>query len=974
MTLRRFILAITVALAATCAHASFISMQSDPSVFIEDNKVLAVIRLTNLGDEPAYDLSVRAACKGQEGLSETVANIQPDGSVTLNADMGSPPSPGGIYTVVFTIYYKDSGGTSYSALNSIPLVTDLDAPPRYAVKVTAENVALDRRGTIDAQIEVMDSVEDHTLSLFLPAEIRCREKVTSIKQGASSASFTIRNKTANPGSTYLAIIVSDYTKQGTHISKATPMNIKVTSAAPASQSVGLISLLIALVAVAVALQVRPLRQRIRIDKRCIGYLEVGIVIATLCVLEIFLISNLQPKYLFMDTTTVGGDTPAHNYIASHLRDSLLGKGQIVSWAGGWWCGFPMFQFYFSLPYICMVLLDLLLPFNIAFKLVSIAGIMLLPVAAWTACRVMRLPKPIPLVAALLTIPILFDHSHTMWGVNIYSTLAGMISNSMSFPLMLLFLASIWRDAEDQRFRITTVLLLTAVLASHFFTSIVGLLTAAIIPFLRPRKDMPKVLLILGGEVALAVTLMSWWLVPLIFKLEYTADFGTNWPDIEFFKQLPGCVRALSPCLIPAAVMLFLRKTRVVIIFLWMLLIAVLLFFFGFAISSVFVNVRLWPFIVCSIIMLEAIGLGYMLSILPFSRAAIIPLAAVILMFAIDSPNHVPGWAKWNFEGLESKSNYGVFEKLVLPLRDTPGRLANDLCDENNMLGSSRIFELAPHLAGKPVLEGGILSSAAGSMFSYYIQGETSRNCAGFPSNVKPTSFNITNATKHLELFNVKHFIARWETTRHAMHEHKDWRFVGQEDAWELFELMSHDGSYVFTPAFMPVAIEMDPEVMDWKTAGLEWIYNIASVDNHFVILPHGTDTPHGMTTIDASSYLSTMKDRTYASISALEPKALPEAKIVVRRYTDSAIEFTTTEPGIPHIIKTTWYPNWKSENGETIFMVTPCFMMIIPEDTNVSIRYGRTSSDTAGLALSTVSLILLLAISSRSLLNKRRTS
>jgi hypothetical protein len=974
MQWKQFILAIFMIFSATLAHASFISIQSDPSVFIDQGEATAALEITNLGDAPAYSVFMTATCRSQEGSSEKVDKIQPGGSVRLKAPLGAPPAPDGIHTVVFTIHYKDSAGTRYSALHSLPLVTDLESPPKQPVRVTVENVTLDKRGTIHAEIDSPKEIENHTLSLFLPNEIRSSQKIIDMEKGSTSASFEIRNLTANQGSTYLAIIVSDYIQNGTHISKATPLNIKVASSSLATLSPALILLLVALIAASAAMQLKPFRRVMRLDEGSLRYLDIAILLATLCVIEVFILTNLQPKYLFMNTTTVGGDTPAHNYIASHLRDSLLGEGKIVSWAGGWWCGFPMLQFYFSLPYLCIVLLSLLLPFNIAFKLISVAGILALPIAAWGAGQTMRLPRPIPLLAALFTVPILFDNSHTMWGVNIYSTLAGMISNSMSFPLMLLFLASAWRDVEDQRFRARTVLLLVSVLASHFFTSIVGLLTVSIIPFLRPRRDMPKAMMILGSEIALGLLLMSWWLVPLIMKIEYTADFGANWNDIVFFKQLPGCAKALSPFLIPAAALLLLKRTRVVIIFSWMLLIAVVLFFFGFTISNVFVNVRLWPFIVYSVIMLEAIGLGYMLSLLPCSRIAAIPVTALILLFAIDAPNHVPEWTKWNFEGLESKDNYAVFEKLVLPLEGTPGRLANDLCDENNMLGSSRIFELAPHLTGKPILEGGIVSSAAGAMFSYYIQGETSQTSAGFPTNVMPTSFNITNATKHLELFNVKHFIARWETTRKAMHEHKDWRFVGREQEWELFELMSHDGTPVFVPPYMPIALHTRAGVMDWKTAGLEWIYNIASFSNHFVIVPELDSLPKGMQSISAKDYLAMMKAKDPGLISELQPKKLPTADISIVEHSDSAIEFSTSQPGIPHIIKSTWYPNWKSTGGERIYMVTPCFMMITPSSSKVRIVYGRTGSDIAGIILTLAGLTFLLALSARSLLNGRRTS
>ncbi len=72
----------------------------------------------------------------------------------------------------------------------------------------------------------------------------------------------------------------------------------------------------------------------------------------------------------------------------------------------------------------------------------------------------------------------------------------------------------------------------------------------------------------------------------------------------------------------------------------------------------------------------------------------------------------------------------------------------------------RVFEAAPHLIGKPVLEGGLVNSAAGSMFAYYLQSESSLQSAGAPEIVRPASFNPRRADLHFRLFNVSHFMAR----------------------------------------------------------------------------------------------------------------------------------------------------------------------------------------------------------------------
>jgi len=68
------------------------------------------------------------------------------------------------------------------------------------------------------------------------------------------------------------------------------------------------------------------------------------------------------------------------------------------------------------------------------------------------------------------------------------------------------------------------------------------------------------------------------------------------------------------------------------------------------------------------------------------------------------------WASWNYGGLETKDSWPTFRALVMPLKGTPGRLANDLSPDNERFGSSRIFELVPSLIGKPILEGGLVKA------------------------------------------------------------------------------------------------------------------------------------------------------------------------------------------------------------------------------------------------------------------------
>lgn len=565
-------------------------------------------------------------------------------------------------------------------------------------------------------------------------------------------------------------------------------------------------------------------------------LDLGILAALLA----FTFLHLPPHLLLLDTMTVGGDTPAHNYLASHLREQLFQHGRLVSWAPGWWAGFPMFQYYFCLPYLLMALLSLALPFNIAFKCISVLGVFILPGCAYTAARLLRLPRPTPILLAIAMLPFLFVRTHVMWGVNLYSTLAGMIANSISFPIMLLTIGSVYRDAVDGRPRLRSAFLAALLLSSHFFTSIMAAVTLAPLPLLLPRTTRRAALLGMLPTAILAGLLMAWWLLPLVVTQEWSVDFGNNW-RLPLTDTLPRYALWLMPFALTALGLAWRSACRPAVWLLgWMFAAAGALYFWGYGLTPVFVDVRLWPFIFFALMALAAVGAGLLADARP--GRGILPLAVLSLaLLAIteqergvrDGKSPVRTWAEFNFGGLERRPGYPVFRDLILPLDGTPGRLANDLAEANNAMGSSRILEAVPHLIDKPILEGGLVNSGLSSYFAYSIQCEMSESCSGYPTIVNPSTFDVAHGTRHLELFNVKHFLARWPTVQDALRVSPDWKFLRESSGWQLFELTTHDGHVVTVPRFWPLAVTTD----HWKEQALEWFYTIDLVDQPIVFSP-----------------------------------------------------------------------------------------------------------------------------------------
>src|SRR5919199_455351 len=176
-------------------------------------------------------------------------------------------------------------------------------------------------------------------------------------------------------------------------------------------------------------------------------LSLGVVAAA----ALFVFSQLHPSLIFANTTPAGGDMGAHVWGPAYMRDHLLPHFRLFGWAPSWYAGFPAFQFYFPLPSLLIVILDVLLPihYGVAFKLVSILGLVSLPVSAWAFGRLSGMRFPGPAVLAVATVPFLFDRGFTIYGGNIPSTLAGEFSFSISLSLALLFLGVVARGADTR---------------------------------------------------------------------------------------------------------------------------------------------------------------------------------------------------------------------------------------------------------------------------------------------------------------------------------------------------------------------------------------------------------------------------------------------------------------------------------------------------------------------------------------------
>ncbi|MDR9451180.1 MAG: 6-pyruvoyl-tetrahydropterin synthase-related protein [Acidimicrobiia bacterium] len=245
-------------------------------------------------------------------------------------------------------------------------------------------------------------------------------------------------------------------------------------------------------------------------------------------LAVFIVMN--PVLLLSANTPSGGDMGAHVLVPAYLRDTLLPQGRILGWSNSWFGGFPVFYFYFPLPALVTVLLDVVLPYGVAFKLVTILGLLALPVATYFLLRAMRFARPGALVAAAAGGTFVFMESYSIYGGNIPSTLAGEYSFSWSFALALVYLGLLIKIVRDDRRLVPiagVVLALTAL--THLITTL-AIIIASIPILLWKRGAKPVVATwVIGFAIA------GFWAVPLLARIGYSADMA--WVPLRDWKNV-----------------------------------------------------------------------------------------------------------------------------------------------------------------------------------------------------------------------------------------------------------------------------------------------------------------------------------------------------------------------------------------------------------------------------------------------------
>jgi tetratricopeptide repeat protein len=329
------------------------------------------------------------------------------------------------------------------------------------------------------------------------------------------------------------------------------------------------------------------------------------------------------------------------------------------------------------------------------------------------------------------------------------------------------------------------------------------------------------------------------------------------------------------------------------------------------------------------------------------------LALIIIIFSSVSGDN---WFRHNNQGYQGRQGYEEFMKINDYLRHSyqdrfsdplnAPRVAYEKADGYGIYGGDRVFESLPYFSGRQTLEGIHYASSFASKFIAFLQTEFSRDIKTPTSGIF-SHINFNNLPDRFDLYNISQIILLTDTAKKAAEQSS---FLVKEKDFgklSLFRYTNSKDKYVEIPKICPVLYRGD----DWVQAFYQRFKvkpaDILFIPEQFVEDPEDRAFFQKIVTdiLDEDNDQGTIIPDTSETDIETELSNLE-------------IRFSTDKIGVPHLIKVSYFPNWKVTGANGIYPVSPHFMLVIPRQSDVILTYGYTYGEIAGFIISGMTVLI----------------
>ncbi len=701
---------------------------------------------------------------------------------------------------------------------------------------------------------------------------------------------------------------------------------------------------------------------------------------------------------------------------AYVRRVLAPDWKITGWSNDWFAGVPVLALYFPLPTWLIIGLSAILPYSIAYKIITVVGTILLPWAAWRLGRKANLADPAPLYLAFATLPYLLNRSYRILGGNILSTMAGEFSFSLSLLFCVLYFGSLLDVIRFDRHRPRSALLLAATGLSHVVPAMLavvgtGALLVAFSERTRLRRQLRSTLTVglVGGLLA------AFWIVPFASLLPYTnsMDYERNTTyRTSLFPFLPGKhtlhVLADGGALVAGACVLAIMALLVGLVrrsrFVFALALTGAASAVGFLLwpTGSMWNNRLLPLWFFVMFLLGGLGLAFIVRRVRTPGGPAIIGVAVLFIALAPTFDALPGWfplpvkgaSGWHFkplsknkdyrsadlpfawastnaEGMQRKKAWPEFKALVNAVKPLPcGRLFWEQDKGYTRFGSSMSLMSLPYFTASCIqsMEGLYFESTQTTPFSFL----TSSLVSSAPSNpqrdLKYGSFDLNTGVDRLRRLGIRYLLASSDRLKTAARMRTDLREVARSGTFIVYEIA--DSAVVSPLAALPVVVRRANAGLDGGFVDLglaQWADTAKYPDTYVVNGPKSwpqadlvvrrTRAPGKLRDTRGTGVTVVMAPSTASSNVAGPAGARPPVRVSKAKVGPTSVEFSVDRVGEPVLVRLSWSPGWRVHGGSRPYRAAPNFFVVVPSNKHVRITMERTTPELGGHALSALGIV-----------------
>ena len=739
----------------------------------------------------------------------------------------------------------------------------------------------------------------------------------------------------------------------------------------------------------------------------------------LLILSAMVLAVLSPHLLFVENTPSGGDMGAHVLGPAAMRDVLLPAGRLLGWSSAWFAGFPLFYFYFPLPSLVIVILDLFLPYGVAFKLVTVGGLLLLPPAVYFLSRALGFQRVIALVTAAGGTFYALMESFTIYGGNVASTLAGEFTYAWSFSLGFIYLGLLIRliDGESRLLPRTAVVFCLTVLCHLLTTLLLVLGTLALLALRRARRP-----LIVASAWAFALT--GFWSVPFLANLAYSSDLAWS-PLTKWREFFPIEIWVLLPLALVGLVWTLQRAWRIgevwkVVPLLITTLAPVIYFPLPIRLTRQFpewflddrwklYNGRLLPYWYFGVVFFAMVALGALMMVAarrlprwaaPSTAAAAALCSAVLVLGPLAASN-----ARGRWPILFGTAGIAITVATLMYIRRRAvsvkqlaagilalGVATGSLAGVSYLAGWSR-WNYSGYEAKEGWTEYRDMNALVAGLEPGRVLWENNRDIDKYGTPMAPMLIPYWSKWSHPSMEGLFFessismpfiFITISEMSKQGSNPVPGLQYHNLSMNRGLRHLDLFGVRYYIS--FTPEATEEAAKYPDLREVGVAGPFHVYEAPpTQLVEIAHYQpsvyeENPDGgpdffnfslawfetMNNIDLWVVAEAPPEYDWATVShpsLLRPIRLPDqgGSVSDIEVEDHRISFQTDAVGVPHLVKVSYFPNWNATGAEGPYLATPSLMIVIPTESRVVLDFENTWAEWLGWALTVAGLAVLAA-------------